>query len=405
MLFNALAEHRADPMENPAHPLTGEDLAEYIRDGVGVVNEKTAMKLQAVYSCLYILSSSLAQLPLHVMRKRDNKVEAGTDHAAYYLLHDEPNSWQSSYDWREVSQLYTSGWGNGLTRIVRNRKGEAQELVLCKPWQSSLVKNAGRYVYAVNDDDDGLLGVSPDDMIHIRALGSDSRWGKSPIRQHAESISLGLAVQRYGSRFFQGGGRATGVLTPKGGISEKGWESLKEFWKKARGRLNSDDSKTLLLPGDLEYKPLTVPPEDAQFIESRKLTRSEVAGIFNVPAHMINDLDRATFSNISEQALQFVRHTMMPWIVKWEQEINRKLFTRAERRAGYYVKFNLAGLLRGTPKDRAEFYHYAITDGWMNRNEVRVFEDMNPVEGLDKFLVSVNAAKLAANNPQPNPTK
>jgi HK97 family phage portal protein len=121
-----------------------------------------------------------------------------------------------------------------------------------------------------------------------------------------------------------------------------------------------------------------------------------IAGIFNVPAHMINDLEKATFSNITEQAIQFVRYTIMPWVANWEQELNRRLFTRAERAAGYYVRFNLAGLMRGTPKERAQFYHFAITDGWMSRNEARAFEDMNPVDGLDEMLVSVNAA---------NPTK
>ena len=118
-----------------------------------------------------------------------------------------------------------------------------------------------------------------------------------------------------------------------------------------------------------------------------------MAGIFNIPAHMINDLEKATFSNITQQSIQFVRHTVMPWVVNWEQEINRKLFTRKEREAGYYVKFNVMALLRGTPQERAQFYHFAITDGWMSRNEARVLEDLNPVKGLDEMLVSVNAAK------------
>ncbi|MEW9220235.1 phage portal protein, partial [Klebsiella pneumoniae] len=109
-----------------------------------------------------------------------------------------------------------------------------------------------------------------------------------------------------------------------------------------------------------------------------KLNRSMIAGIFNVPAHMINDLEKATFSNITQQAIQFVRYTIMPWVTNWEQELNRRLFTRAELAAGYYVRFNLTGLLRGTPQERAQFYHFAITDGWMSRNEARAFEDMNP---------------------------
>ncbi|MBL5722551.1 phage portal protein [Escherichia coli O157:H7] len=145
----------------------------------------------------------------------------------------------------------------------------------------------------------------------------------------------------------------------------------------------------------LDYKALTVSPVDAQIIDMMKLNRSMIAGIFNIPAHMINDLEKATFSNISAQAIQFVRYTMMPWVTNWEQELNRRLFTRAELAAGYYVRFNLTGLLRGTPQERAQFYHFAITDGWMSRNEARAFEDMNPVEGLDEMLVSVNAANPA----------
>ena len=142
----------------------------------------------------------------------------------------------------------------------------------------------------------------------------------------------------------------------------------------------------------------TLAPEDLQYIERTKLNRSEIAGIFNVPAHMINDLEKATFSNISEQSVQFVRHTIMPWVVNWEQELNRKLFTQQERRNGYYVKFNLSGLLRGTAKERAAFYHYAIHDGWMSRNEVRALEDLAPIDGLDEMLFSANTHRL--NDPE-----
>lgn len=154
--------------------------------------------------------------------------------------------------------------------------------------------------------------------------------------------------------------------------------------------MQSNDNKTLFLPSELAYQSITIPPEDAQFLETRKFSRSEVAGIYNVPAHMINDLEKATFSNISEQAIQFVRHTMIPWVVKWEQELNRKLFTEQERRAGYYVKFNLNGLLRGTAQERAEFYSKAIRDGWMTRNQVRELEDMNQADGLDTYLLSAD---------------
>lgn len=379
-------------LEDPSTPLTGQNLAEYLDMGDGItVNNQSAMTLSAVYACIYVLSSSIAQLPLHVMRKQGDKIEAAKDHPAYWLLHDEPNTWQTSYKWRETKQGHVLGWGNGYTDVVRSNRGELRELVMCRPWETQLVRNGNRYLYAVTPEDGESRAVQLEDMIHVRALGSDGRMGKSLIRQHAETIGLGLAAQRYGKDFFMGGGRPTGLVSVKTQLQKDSWKRLKSAWNEAVNRLRSSENKTLMLPAELDYKSITIPPEDAQFLETRKLNRSEVAGIFNVPAHMINDLERATFSNISEQAIQFVRHTVMPWIVNWEQEINRRIFTRAERAAGFYVKFNLAGLLRGTAKERADFYHLAITDGWMDRNEARALEDMNPRDGLSEMLISVNA--------------
>lgn len=394
MIFDTLFESRS--LENPAVPLTGRNLQEYLHgDGGVAVTELSAMRLTAVYSCIHVLSSALAQLPAIVLRGQGEKISLATDHPAYYLLHDAPNDWQTSYKWRETKQAHVCGWGNGYTVVRRRRNGELQSLDRCLPWVTSLVRVGSRWTYSTLDDDNRPLAVPPEDMIHIRALGSDGRMGISPIRQHSETIGLGLSVQRYGKDFFDGGGRPTGLLTVKGDLADKAWQRLKEFWSKAVLRLKQSENKTLLLPADLDYRAITISPEDAQALETRKMTRSEIAGIFNVPAHMINDLEKATFSNIAEQGVSFVRNTMMPWVVNWEQELNRRLFTPAERAAGYYVKLNLAALLRGTPKERAEFYHYAITDGWMDRNEVRALEDLNPREGLSELLVSVNAKPAA----------
>jgi HK97 family phage portal protein len=374
MIFDQIAgESRS--MENPAYPLSGEGLNELMgaRQGI-LINPDTALGLAAVYSCIYLLASSVAQLPINVMRRHEGEITAGTDHAAYWLLHDEPNAWQTSYKWRETKQAHVCGHGNGFSRLVRSPRGELRSIEMHRPQETMLTKNGNRWVYAARDEDGHPMAISPEDMVHIRALGSDGKMGISPIRQHADTIGLGMATVRYGREFFEGGGRPTGLVTIKGGsLNDNSWVRLKSAWATAVGRLRQSENKTLLLPADLDYKALTIAPEDAQFLETRKLTRSEVAGLFNVPAHMINDLEKATFSNISEQAIQFVRHTMMPWVKNWEEELNRRIFTRAERVAGYYIKFNLAGLLRGTPKERAEFYHYAITDGWMDRNEVRLF--------------------------------
>lgn len=256
------------------------------------------------------------------------------------------------------------------------------------------MNTGGRYTYGLYNEY-GAFAISPDDMIHIRALGNNQKMGLSPIMQHAETIGMGMSGQKYTESFFSGNARPAGIVSVKSGLNKESWGWLKDQWQKASQALRRQENKTMLLPADLDYKALTVSPVDAQIIDMMKLNRSMIAGIFNIPAHMINDLEKATFSNISAQAIQFVRYTMMPWVTNWEQELNRRLFTRAELAAGYYVRFNLTGLLRGTPQERAQFYHFAITDGWMSRNEARAFEDMNPVEGLDEMLVSVNAANPA----------
>ena len=396
MLLDAM--FRSESLESPATPITGDNADTDNIFGRDVqVSAETAMKLAAVYACIYVLSSNIAQMPLHVMRKSNNKVEPARDHPVFYLVHDEPNIWQTSYKWRELKQRHILGWGNGYTWVKRGRRGEVTSLECCNPWETTLLNTGGRHTYGVYNDE-GAFAISPDDMIHVRALGNNQKMGLSPILQHAETIGMGMSGQKYTSSFFNGNARPAGIISVKNELNDQSWTRLKNMWQKAVAALRSQENKTMLLPAQLDYKALTVSPVDAQLIDMMKLNRSMIAGIFNVPAHMINDLEKATFSNISEQAIQFVRYSIMPWVTNWEQELNRRLFTRSERAAGYYSRFNLSGLLRGTPKERAEFYHYAITDGWMSRNEARAFEDLNPCDGLDEMLVSVNAAQQTKQN-------
>lgn len=401
MIFDKLFSARS--LENPAVPLSAESAYEEI---FGIqptksVSPDLAMKLSAVYACVYVLSSSVAQLPLHIKRKSGDKVETVKDHPAYYLLHDSPNAWQTSYKLREYAQSSVLLYGNAYIHIVRDKNGEVVSLESLEPWKVQLLKNGSRYVYAYYGDDK-TMGLSPDDVLHIKSLGPSIKTGKSVIQTHAETIGLGLDARKFASGFFGGNARPAGILSVKTPLNSNAWENFKKMWQTAQEKLRSEENKTILLPAELDYKALTVSPVDTELLSMMKLNRSEIAGIFNVPAHMINDLERATFSNISEQTIQFIRFSVMPWVVNWEQELNRKIFTEAERKAGYFVKFNLAGIMRGTAGERATFYHAAITDGWMSRNEARQLEDMNPVDGLDEMLVSVNAAKQANNKQTEN---
>ena len=401
MIFDKLFSTRS--LENPAVPLSAESAYEEI---FGIqptksVSPDLAMKLSAVYACVYVLSSSVAQLPLHVKRKSGDKVDTVKDHPAYYLLHDSPNAWQTSYKLREYAQSSVLLYGNAYIHIVRDKNGEVVSLESLEPWKVQLLKNGSRYVYAYYGDDK-TMSMSPDDVLHIKSLGPSIKTGKSVIQTHAETIGLGLDARKFASGFFGGNARPAGILSVKTPLNSNAWENFKKMWQTAQEKLRSEENKTILLPAELDYKALTVSPVDTELLSMMKLNRSEIAGIFNVPAHMINDLEKATFSNISEQTIQFIRFSVMPWVVNWEQELNRKIFTEAERKAGYFVKFNLAGIMRGTAGERATFYHAAITDGWMSRNEARQLEDMNPVDGLDEMLVSVNAAKQANNKQTEN---
>lgn len=401
MIFDKLFSTRS--LENPAVPLSAESAYEEIfgMQPTKSVSPDLAMKLSAVYACVYVLSSSVAQLPLHVKCKSGDKVETVKDHPAYYLLHDSPNAWQTSYKLREYAQSSVLLYGNAYIHIVRDKNGEVVSLESLEPWKVQLLKNGSRYVYAYYGDDK-TMSLSPDDVLHIKSLGPSIKIGKSVIQTHAETIGLGLDARKFASGFFGGNARPAGILSVKTPLNSNAWENFKKMWQTAQEKLRSEENKTILLPAELDYKALTVSPVDTELLSMMKLNRSEIAGIFNVPAHMINDLEKATFSNISEQTIQFIRFSVMPWVVNWEQELNRKIFTEAERKAGYFVKFNLAGIMRGTAGERATFYHAAITDGWMSRNEARQLEDMNPVEGLDEMLVSVNAAKQANNKQTEN---
>lgn len=401
MIFDRLFSTRS--LENPAVPLSAESAYEEIfgMQPTKSVSPDLAMKLSAVYACVYVLSSSVAQLPLHVKCKSGDKVETVKDHPAYYLLHDSPNAWQTSYKLREYAQSSVLLYGNAYIHIVRNKNGEVVSLESLEPWKVQLLKNGSRYVYAYYGDDK-TMSLSPDDVLHIKSLGPSIKTGKSVIQTHAETIGLGLDARKFASGFFGGNARPAGILSVKTPLNSNAWENFKKMWQTAQEKLRSEENKTILLPAELDYKALTVSPVDTELLSMMKLNRSEIAGIFNVPAHMINDLEKATFSNISEQTIQFIRFSVMPWVVNWEQELNRKIFTEAERKAGYFVKFNLAGIMRGTAGERATFYHAAITDGWMSRNEARQLEDMNPVNGLDEMLVSVNAAKQANNKQTEN---
>ena len=363
-------------------------------DATGLnINQQTAMQMSAVYACIRILSETLAQLPLNIYRHTKAGSELAVNHPLYPVLHDAPNPWMTSFSWRNTVQSHVVGWGNGYNYIIRDQKNEPRAILPLLPDRTlpQLIDNQLSYNTQIQYQS---FQAAPEDIIHIPGLAFDGLLGLSPVALHREAIGLGQAAQRFGAKLFGSGSLLSGVLKHPGRLKRKAdkpddpspVERLRRQWRDLYSGLDNAGQVAILEEG-MDFQTIGIPPEDAQFLQTRKFQIADIGRIFNVPSHMINDLEKATFNNITELYLGFIRYTMTPWIVRWEQELNRKLFPKSNT---YYVKFNLQGLLRGTIQERADYYKTAIEYGWLSRNEVRELEDLNRVDGLDEYLQPLN---------------
>lgn len=385
---------RAKPAKTPP-PMpvaTGFDVLMPNDSGVQV-NQHTALQMSAVYACIRLLSETLAQLPLNIRRRTADGSELATNHPMFSILHNTPNPWMTSFSWRNSVMSHCVGWGNGYSYIIRNQLGEPRALLPLLPDRTypEIIDNRLTYQTQINEIP---LDALPEDILHVPALGFDGLVGISPIALHRQSIGLGMAAQKFGAKMYSSGSMLSGVLKHPGRLKRKAErpddpspvDRLRKQWRDLYSGLDNAGSVAVLEEG-MEFQKTAIDPVDAQYVELMKFQVADIARIFNVASHLVNDLDRATFNNISELSLSFLRYTMTPWIVRWEQELNRKLFPGSNT---YYVKFNLQGLLRGTLTERKDYYKTAIEYGWLSRNEVRELEDLNRVDGLDEYLQPLN---------------
>lgn len=363
------------------------------------VNEQTAMRYITVYSCVRVLAETLASLPLFVYRGRPGGgADKARDHPVYELLHDLPNDEMTSLTWRETQMGHLVLSGNCYAIITTNRRGQPVDLYPVGWHYVTPVRNpdTGKIEYHLSDR--GGVEVFPaEKVLHIPGLGYDGIRGYSPIRMAQEAIGLGLAATEFAARFYSQGMNIGGILEHPSALSDKAYMRLKEDLEK-RGAGLANAWRPLILEEGMKFSRIPMPLTDAQFIETRKMNRDEICGLFRVPPHMIANLERSTYSNIEHQSLEFVTYTMLPWVKRWEQAINWKLFTRQEREQGYYVKFNLSGLLRGDTRSRAQALHIMRQDGIINADEWRELEEMNPIEdGSGKvYLVNGNMVPVGS---------
>ena len=366
------------------------------------VNERSAMQMTAVYSCVRILSEAVAGLPLHFYRYTDNGgKEKAVEHPLYFLLHDEPNPEMTSFVFRETLMTHLLLWGNAYAQIIRNGKGEIMALYPLMPDRMTVDRDEkGRLYYEYNTSSDdaptmkgSTVRLSPSDVLHVPGLGFDGLVGYSPIAMAKNAIGMAIACEEYGAKFFANGAQPSGVLEHPGTIKDP--TRVRESWQNTFGG-SQNANKVAVLEEGMKYTPISISPEQAQFLETRKFQINEIARIFRVPPHMVGDLEKSSFSNIEQQSLEFVKYTLDPWVCRWEQSMVRSLLT-AEEKKQYFIKFNVDGLLRGDYQSRMNGYAIGRQNGWMSANDIRELENLDRIPeelGGDLYLINGNMTKL-----------
>lgn len=354
------------------------------------VTEKTAMQASAVFASVRILSESVAGLPCIFYERSEGGKERSVDHPLFNILRYEPNPEMSAFRFFEALMGHLLLWGNSYAEIQYNGKGEIVALWPLRPdrvqpERNKTTKNIEYIVRLKNGEPITLPAAS---VLHIPFYSFDGIVGVSPIGYARLSVGLSIATERYGASFFGNGARPGGVLQHPETLSEEAYIRLKKNWNSEHQGLSNAQRLAILEEG-LTYQQIGVPPEDAQFLETRRFQVEEIARIYRIPPHMLADLEKATFSNIEQQSLEFVIHTVRPWLVRWEQEIHRALLLPRERK-DFFAEFLVDGLLRGDIASRYQAYATARQNGWLSANDIRRLENMNAVDGGDIYLVPLN---------------
>ncbi|HGK6958535.1 TPA: phage portal protein [Streptococcus agalactiae] len=366
------------------------------------VDEFKAMQTTAVYACVRILAEAIASLPLHVYGRTTNGKERKMDHPLYFLLHDEPNPEMSSFVFRETIMSHLLIWGNAYVQIIRDKAGRVISLYPLLPDKMSVHRDdSGKLYYKYqrqteenpNFKDKGTALLKQEDILHVPGLGFDGLIGYSPIAMAKNAIGMTLATENYGAAFFKNGANPGGVLEHPGILKDP--KRVRDSWNAVyNGATNAH--KVAVLEEGMKYTQVGIPPEEAQFLQTRKFQINEIARLYRIPPHMVGDLEKSSFSNIEQQSLEFVKYTLDPWVVRLEQAFKRSLFLPEEKKR-YLIKFNVDGLLRGDYQSRMNGYAIARQNGWLSTNDIRELEDLNLLsdeEGGNLYLINGNMTKL-----------
>ena len=356
----------------------------------GKVTEEKALGIDAVFACVNLYARTLASMPLLLYEKTPEGKQRAVNHPLYHLLHNEPNPNMTSHNFRKIMEASLKLWGNAYAWIEFDSNWRVKYLWPLLPGavfpQRSLRTGELFYDAVLYNGENRRFRAY--EMVHIPGLGFDGISGRSPVRQFAETMGFNLDIKSYGRKFFKNGARPSGVLQHPGSLSEEAQKRLeRKFDKRYSGIENT--GKTILLEEGMTYHQIGVPPEEAQFIESRKYSVEEIARIYGVPPHMIGDLEHATFSNIESQDINFAKHSIVPECVNWEQELMRKLLNDAEQNR-YEIEVNMEGLVRGDMESRYRAYAIGRQWGFLTADDIRAKENMSNVDGGGITYVPLN---------------
>ena len=390
-IFSRLFKSRAEPKNS----LFGSTYSFFFgsTNSGKTVNERTAMQTTAVYACVRILAETIASLPLHTYMNTETGKEKAREHPMYHLLSDSPNPEMTSFVFRETLMGHLLLWGNSYSQIIRDGHGKVVALYPLLPDKMKVERSENGEIYYIYNSEGKDYLLRNTEVLHIPGLGFDGLIGYSPIAMAKNAIGMALATEEYGAKFFANGANPGGVLEHPGVVKDP--HRIRDSWNQVyQGTSNAH--RVAVLEEGMKFSPIGIPPEQAQFLETRKYQTEEICRIFRVPPHLVGDLERATFSNIEHQSISFVVHTIRPWLVRIEQSINKALFSDKEKEK-YFVSFLVEGLLRGDYESRMRGYSIGIQNGFMSPNDVRTLENMNPIpldEGGNTYMVNGNMLKL-----------
>lgn len=353
-----------------------------------VVTIDNAMKISTVFSCVRVLSEGIACLPLHLYKKTDKEKSKASKHPLYDVLHFQPNSEHTPITFWEmcISSLCLNG--NFYAQIIRSRNGDVLELIpfITRNVRKYRVKSTGKIVYTYIVDGK-TYEFEKENVFEVMGLTLDGFTGLSPISYQRETLGLSKAAVEHGAKYFNNDATPPLALEVPNELSDPAYKRLKDSWHDAHGKDNK--FKTAILEQGTVAKQLSISHKDSQFLETRQFQRSEIAGMYRVPLHLINDLQKSSFNNISHQSLEFVMYALQPYLVRIEQSINMQLVSKNDRKT-FYAKWNVAGLLRGDIESRYNAYNQGRNMGILSVNEIREQEDMNPIENGDIYLTPLN---------------